>query len=238
MGTGFILESMDIHSVSEFTHLSAPREVQALVQDDTTVAVTTVGDMDNNCYLIACDGQGLLIDAADDAEHLLDMAKALKVEITDVLTTHQHFDHTRALQEVLEATGATHHAPRKDAEGIPAPADEVYGNDEGIPELLRLTGHAAELQPKVVELRGHTPGGLAVLLENVEDAPRAFTGDSIFPGGVGKTDSPEAFSQLLTDVEQRILSLPQGTRIHPGHGDSTTVGAELPHVDEWRQRGW
>ena len=92
----------------------------------------------------------------------------------------------------------------------------------------------------VVELRGHTPGGIAVLANNETyfQPPRAFVGDSLFPGGVGKTENPEDFQQPIDDVEQRILNQPEETIVHPGHGDSTTVGEELPQVDEWRQRGW
>lgn len=90
---------------------------------------------------------------------------------------------------------------------------------------------------RVVELRGHTPGGLALVLPS--DPTRVFTGDSLFPGRVGNTDGGEDFTTLVDDVEQRILRvLPQNTRVHPGHGDDTTVGTELPQVDAWRARGW
>ena len=75
-------------------------------------------------------------------------------------------------------------------------------------------------------------------VELPEDAPRMFVGDSVFPGGVGKTNSPADFQQLLSDVTERFFSLPDGTRLHPGHGDSTTVGDEAPHVEEWAERGW
>ncbi|RAV32363.1 MBL fold metallo-hydrolase [Corynebacterium heidelbergense] len=225
-------------NVTEFGHLENPRDVQVIVEDSTTLAVTTVGSMDNNCYLLCSGGDALLIDAADDAEHLLALADTLKVRITDVLTTHQHFDHVRALRDIVDATSARHHAPRLDAADLPVPADETYGTDDGSPEALRLKGNVSELGLRVVELRGHTPGGLAVIAELPEDAPRAFVGDSVFPGGVGKTNSTEDFGQLLDDVEGRIFSLPAGTRIHPGHGDSTTVGEEADKVEQWRSRGW
>lgn len=233
-----MLEIMNISQVSEFGHLSNPRDVEIIPTDFTVIARTTVGEMDNNVYLVASGGDALLIDAADDAEHILALANKLRVRITDVLTTHEHWDHVRALKEVLEATGARHHAPRKEASNLPAPADEVYGNDSGRPEPLRLKGNCSELKMTAVELRGHTPGGLAIFAELPEDAPRMFVGDSVFPGGVGKTETPEQFQQLLSDVEHRVFSLPDGTRLHPGHGDSTTVGAEAPHLSEWATRGW
>ena len=225
-----------MQQVTEFSHLSAPRDVQVLRTDAHTYAVTTVGSMDNNCWLLCRGGEALLVDAADDAEHLLGLAEQLGVRITDVLTTHLHADHTRALADVLKATGARHHGPRLDAEALPVAPDRVYGNDDGAREALDLAGaQLPGLGLQVVELRGHTPGGLAVLDLAGADAgqnpadgrvPRAWVGDSVFPGGVGKTNSPEQFQQLLGDVTDRIFTLPAETRIHPGHGDSTTVGEE------------
>lgn len=228
-----------MQQVTEFSHLSAPRDVQVLSSDAHTYAVTTVGSMDNNCWLLCWGGEALLVDAADDAEHLLALAEQLGVRITDVLTTHQHADHTRALADVLKATGARHHGPRLDAEALPVAPDRVYGNDEGSREPLDLAGaQLPELGLQVVELRGHTPGGLAVLDLADGRVPRAWVGDSVFPGGVGKTNSPEQFQQLLGDVRDRIFTLPEETRIHPGHGDSTSVGEEKGKVDEWVARGW
>ena len=228
-----------MQQVTEFSHLSAPRDVQVLSTDAHTYAVTTVGSMDNNCWLLCRGGEALLVDAADDAEHLLDLAEQLGVRITDVLTTHQHADHTRALADVLKATGARHHGPRLDAEALPVAPDRVYGNDEGSREPLDLAGaQLPELGLQVVELRGHTPGGLAVLDLADGRVPRAWVGDSVFPGGVGKTNNPEQFQQLLDDVRDRIFNLPEDTRIHPGHGDSTTVGAEKGKLAEWAARGW
>lgn len=228
-----------MQQVTEFSHLSAPRDVQVLNSDAHTYAVTTVGSMDNNCWLLCRRSEALLVDAADDAEHLLGLAERLGVRITDVLTTHQHADHTRALADVLKATGARHHGPRLDAEALPVAPDRVYGNDEGSREPLDLAGaQLPELGLQVVELRGHTPGGLAVLDLADGRVPRAWVGDSVFPGGVGKTNSPEQFQQLLGDVRDRIFTLPEETRIHPGHGDSTSVGEEKGKVDEWVARGW
>lgn len=228
-----------MQQVTEFSHLSAPRDVQVLNSDAHTYAMTTVGSMDNNCWLLCRGGEALLVDAADDAEHLLGLAERLGVRITDVLTTHQHADHTRALADVLKATGARHHGPRLDAEALPVAPDRVYGNNEGSREPLDLAGaQLPELGLQVVELRGHTPGGLAVLDLADGRVPRAWVGDSVFPGGVGKTNNPEQFEQLLGDVRDRIFTLPDETRIHPGHGDSTSVGEEKGKVDEWAARGW
>lgn len=237
-----IMTKPTLNYVTHFGSLSEPQHTEVVKGSDFTVAHTTVGSMDNNCWLIAREGQALLIDAADDAAHLLGVAEELGVEIKDVLTTHQHADHTRALTEVLEKTEARHHAPRKDADSLPAAADETYGTEDGTPEELRLSAPAlAGLALQVVELRGHTPGGLAVLgklPDAADSSPCAWVGDSVFPGGVGKTTNAEDFAQLLADVEERIFTLPATTVLFPGHGDATTVGEEKPKVDEWRARGW
>ena len=238
----------DAGATGVFSHLDAPRETRSITTTDDgvrpiTLVKTTVGDMDHNCYLIATGGDALLIDAADDAEHLLALAGELGVKITDVLTTHQHHDHVRALPEVLAATGARHHAPAPDARALPAPVDCTWGDDrspEGdAGELFTPASPAlAELGMLVVLLRGHTPGGLALALSTGEGPTHLFTGDSLFPGGVGNTATPEDFTRLLGDVSVRCFCYPDSTVVHPGHGDDTTLGAERPALDTWRDRGW
>lgn len=204
----------------------------------------TVGPMDNNCYLVSTGGDALLIDAADDADLLLATADDLGVRITDVLTTHRHHDHVGALAEVLGATGARHHASVQDSPDIPADVDRTWGGrpDEAAPEEFTTSSDALNsLGMSLVLLRGHTAGGLGVILpgaDGPESAPHLFSGDSLFPGGVGKTESPQDFTQLLTDVTERCFSLPDDTVVLPGHGDATTLGAERPHLAEWKERGW
>lgn len=228
-----------------FDHLDAPRETRQLIATcsgtPVTIVKTTVGDMDNNCYLIAADGDALLIDAADDAGHLLSVAGDLGARITDVLTTHRHHDHVRALPEILGSTGARHHAPAPDAPALPAPADRTWGGaaHSGSGELLDPASPAlAELGMLVVLLRGHTPGGLALVLPTDDGPTHLFTGDSLFPGGVGNTSSPGDFTHLLDDVTERCFRYPDDTAVHPGHGDDTTLGAERPRLTQWRERGW
>src|SRR5947209_8672381 len=96
-----------------------------------------------------------------------------------------------------------------------------------------------DLSLEIIHLRGHTPGSVAALYRDPEGVPHLFTGDSLFPGGVGKTGSPEDFRSLIDDVSTRIFDvLPDDTWFYPGHGDDSTLGAERPHLDEWRERGW
>ena len=94
-------------------------------------------------------------------------------------------------------------------------------------------------QLEVIALRGHTPGSIALLYREPSGAAHLFTGDSLFPGGPGKTNSPEDFTSLMDDLERRVFGvLPDDTWVYPGHGDDTTLGAERPHLAEWRARGW
>ena len=195
-----------------------------------TLHQVSVGSMDNNCYLLCADGQGLLIDAADDAPAILAMAEQAGVKITDVLTTHRHHDHVRALAAVLEATGATHWAPFLEVPALPAPVDrELHDGDS-----ISFAGH----ELPVVILRGHTPGGAAVRAD-LKGVPNLFVGDSLFPGGLGKTNSEGDFVRLFRDVKEKLFdAYPDETIVWPGHGKSTTLGTERPDLDVWWNRRW
>ena len=190
----------------------------------------SVGSMDNNCYLLCSGDQGLLIDAADDAPAILTMAEQAGVRITDVLTTHRHHDHVRALEAVLAATGATHWAPFLEVPALPAPVDRELNDGD----TLAFAGH----EFPVTILRGHTPGGAAVRVD-IDGVPNLFVGDSLFPGGLGKTNSEGDFVRLFRDVTEKLFNVyPDETIVWPGHGKSTTLGAERPSLDVWWNRRW
>jgi len=152
------------------------------------------------------------------------------VRITDVLTTHRHWDHVGALEEVLEKTGATHWGSHLDAPALPVAPDEEL--NEG--DVLPFAGH----EFPVHILRGHTPGGAAIVVE-IDGELNLFVGDSLFPGGVGKTHSEGDFVRLFNDVKQRLFdTYPDSAIVRPGHGKPTTLGAERPNLDAWWQRRW
>jgi glyoxylase-like metal-dependent hydrolase (beta-lactamase superfamily II) len=202
--------------------------------DGLTVTKIAVGPMDNNAYLLRCTGtgQGLLIDAANEAPRLIEMIGDTPVGI--IVTTHQHADHWQALPQVLKQTGADVVAHPADADGLPVPVNRPAQDGD----VLTF----GDCTVSLIHLRGHTPGSLAVLYDAggyLADSPHVFTGDSLFPGGVGKTNSPEDFTSLLTDVTERLFGrLPDATWVYPGHGNDTTLEAERPHLGEWRERGW
>jgi len=191
----------------------------------------SVGPYDNDAYVLECleTGEQLLIDAANEAPRLLPLVPRL----TTVVTTHSHPDHFQALAEVVARTGARLTVAHPlDADGLPVRPSRLVEHGEPI--------GVGRQSVEVVHLRGHTPGSIALLYAPDGQAPHLFTGDCLFPGGPGNTKKdPARFTQLMDDLEQRVFGvLPDETWIYPGHGDDTTIGAERPHLAEWRARGW
>jgi glyoxylase-like metal-dependent hydrolase (beta-lactamase superfamily II) len=210
--------------------VGGPADVHEL--RDLMITKIAVGPMDNNAYLLRCRAtdEQLLIDAANDAHTLL--GSIGDDSITSVVTTHRHPDHWQALAEVVAATGARTYAGREDAEGIPVPTDVLLDDGDRISVgHVRLTAR---------HLVGHTPGSVALVYDDPHGHPHVFTGDCLFPGGLGNTrKDPEAFATLFRDVTTKLFDvLPDETWVYPGHGDDTSLGAERPHLQEWRARGW
>ena len=198
---------------------------------DLIITKVAVGPMANNAYLLRCrhTDEQVLVDAADDASTLLGVIG--DGGLARVVTTHRHPDHWQALPTIVEATGAITVCGEYDADDIPV------DTAERVTDGARIAVGTSELQ--AIHLVGHTPGSIALLYDDPDGEPHLFTGDSLFPGGVGKTPSDEAFSSLIDDVERKLFDrLPDETWVYPGHGDDTTLGAERPHLGEWRERGW
>ncbi|NUT36701.1 MAG: MBL fold metallo-hydrolase [Hamadaea sp.] len=196
---------------------------------DLAVRSLSVGPMDNIAYLLTCSrtGEQLLIDAAAEPQRLLDLAGPRG--LATIVTTHRHRDHWGALAEVTAATGARVLAHPADAGDLPVETAPVGDGD-----VVRVGDVALE----VIHLVGHTPGSIALLHRG--DPPQIFTGDSLFPGGVGGTwGDAAAFASLFRDVTTKIFDrLPDETVVWPGHGKPTTLGKERPALPEWRARGW
>jgi glyoxylase-like metal-dependent hydrolase (beta-lactamase superfamily II) len=216
--------------------------MDSLIHDlrDITIRRISVSEMDNNVYLLTAkaSGEQVLIDAADDAPAIQQLLQdgagdtSAAPRLVLIATTHQHWDHVRALKELVEATRAPTAAGTDDAGALPVAVDRNLEHGDTVAvDGFSLTA---------VHLRGHTPGSIAFVYEAPEGPVHIFSGDSLFPGGVGNTQKdPERFNQLLTDVSERLFgAYPDDTVVHPGHGKPTTLGAERPHLDEWRARGW
>ena len=205
---------------------AAVRELPAL-----TISKVSVGPMDNNAYLLECRSTGTLclVDAANDAATLLDLVGDRP--LARVVTTHQHRDHWQALEEVVAVTGARTAAGREDAGGIPTATDEPLDDGD--------TVTVGDVTLQVITLVGHTPGSVALRYDDPDGHPHLFTGDSLFPGGPGKTTKAADFSSLMDDLEAKVFgTLPDETWFYPGHGSDSVLGNERPHLAEWRARGW
>ncbi|OHV00487.1 MBL fold metallo-hydrolase [Mycobacterium talmoniae] len=212
-----------------------PRTAARRTLPGATIVKVSVGPMDNNTYLVTCakTGETLLIDAANDADLLLELVREYAPKVSLIVTSHQHFDHWQALTAVAEATGAPTAAHQLDADPLPVAPDRILADGD--------TLTVGDLVFDVIHLRGHTPGSVALALggEPTGGVTQLFTGDCLFPGGVGKTWQPGDFERLLGDVTRRVFDVyPDSTVVYPGHGDDTTLGAERPHLTEWRDRGW
>ncbi len=223
--------STPVDSYTGTVAVGGPSDVRHL--PGVRIVKTAVGPMDNNAYLLFAEGSGdvLLIDAADDMQRLLD--EVGRDRLVRVVTTHSHQDHWQALEAVVGITGAITVASEPDAAGLPIPVREIVGDGD--------TVAVGDVQLGVVTLVGHTPGSIALHLdlEAVGAGHHLFTGDSLFPGGPGKTIDPADFTSLMDDLERKVFGvLPDETWVYPGHGADTTLGAERPSLAEWRARGW
>ncbi|MFD7986339.1 MBL fold metallo-hydrolase [Kitasatospora indigofera] len=209
--------------------VGGPPDVRELAH--LIISKVAVGPYDNNAYLLRCRAtdEQLLIDAAADAPVLLE---TVGDRLATVVTTHRHHDHWGALAEVVAATGARTATGRIDAEAVDVPTDLLL--DDG--DVLRV----GQVELTVRQLVGHTPGAIVLVYDDPQGHQHVFTGDCLFPGGIGNTwGDPAAFESLFRDVNEKIFDvLPDEAWVYPGHGADTTLGAERPKLGEWRERGW
>jgi glyoxylase-like metal-dependent hydrolase (beta-lactamase superfamily II) len=208
------------------------RELEAL----TIGKVAVDAKMSNNCYLLTCreTGDQVLVDAAAEPEVLLPLIG--DAGLTSVVTTHQHWDHHRALADVVGATGAAVVAGEPDASAITEQTGVEVTRRVGDGDIVDV----GRCRLEVIRVTGHTPGSICLLYDDPAGHPHLFTGDSLFPGGVGNTSGDDAaFATLIDDVESKLFGrLPDETWFYPGHGDDSTLGAERASLPDWRARGW
>lgn len=189
-----------------------------------------LGAFDNNVFVVACaqTGRGVIIDAAAEADRILELADG--VEVQAILTTHGHPDHLQALDAVLRALPvpfllhpADNRMAARSASAVPEPLAD--GQVIEIGETSLLTMHTP----------GHTPGSVCFLSPGV-----LFSGDTLFPGGPGATQYEGGdFEQIIAAIGDRLFTLDDSTAVYPGHGPAaTTIGTEKPALPEWIARGW
>ena len=205
----------------------------------TLTKVAVDPEMSNNCYVLHCTDtdEVVLVDAAAEPARLLELIGDRT--LTSVVTTHQHWDHHRGLAAVTAAhPGAVVVAGAPDADAI----EEQTGVTVGRRVVEGDTVRVGTCELAVIPVAGHTPGSICLVLddEKASPTPHLFTGDCLFPGGVGATfGDADKFSQLLGEVEHKLFGrLPDETWFYPGHGNDGVLGDERPHLAEWRERGW
>lgn len=194
---------------------------------DLEIHKVVVGPFENNVFVLRCrhTGDAVLIDAANEHELLLDLARDLGVR--RVLETHGHWDHIQAIPEMRDA-GYSVAVTADDSDMLPS-YDEIMGHDEVI--------EVGDLRLRTILTPGHTPGSICF---KVEGKPLLFSGDTLFPGGPGNTSLEGGdFDTIIRSIDDLLFTpLDADTIVMPGHGLDTTIGAERPSLDEWIERGW
>ena len=197
-----------------------------------------VGIFQENCWIIGSrrSGEACVIDPGDEPDEILALARDMGVRITRVVASHAHLDHIMAVRPVVEATGAPFLLHENDlaiAENLPRAA-RAWLNLE-VPPPPRPAAfptdgqdlEVAGVSMKVIHTPGHTPGSLSLYMP---EAHLLFSGDTLFRESIGRTDLPGGDSdQILASIRSRLYTLPEDTRVLPGHMQETTIAHERAH---------
>jgi glyoxylase-like metal-dependent hydrolase (beta-lactamase superfamily II) len=188
-------------------------------------------EVQNNVWVVGGDDEVIVIDASHDAAPIVEAVGGRRV--VAIACTHGHWDHVDAafdLQRSVDAPILMH--PGDVPVWRRTHADRAHDRDLAEGELLVADG----VELRVLHTPGHTPGSVCF---HHTASHVLFAGDTLFPGGPGSTgDELGDFEVIITSIRERILTMPSRTEVRPGHGGSTTVGEEAPHLQEWIDRGW
>lgn len=193
-----------------------------------------VGPLQCNCYVLGDDRtrDAIVIDPGDEAERILDVIESHRLTVRAIVQTHAHFDHVGATGPLHDATGAPvslhqgdqflyDHLPMQaQLFGLPAPQAAAVSHWLTDGEEIK----AGPLSAHILHTPGHTPGSICVTMDQRR---LLFSGDTLFCGSVGRTDLwGGSFEQLMTSIQQKLLTLPDETVVYPGHGPKTTISRE------------
>ena len=190
---------------------------------DVRVYKTSCGPFDNNAYLLVCTrtGESIIIDAPAEPAQVLEEASGTNVRA--ILITHNHGDHLAGLTEMVEATGAVVHAHAADADRLPVPAGRLVEDGDAVA--------AGSLEVKAIHTPGHTPGSMCYVLGN-----HLFSGDTLFPGGPGRSRTPDDLRQIIDNITGKLFTLPDDTLLLPGHGADGVLGVSKEEYREFAGR--
>ncbi len=170
-----------------------------------------VGMLQANCYILAGEARGIIIDPGEEVDRILEEVGDLQIDL--ILLTHNHFDHIGALSSVLKATSA---------EVAIHPSDSIDSATKDLKDGEKIPFDGKEIL--VMHTPGHSPGSCCFYFEEC-----LFSGDTLFAGGWGNTSFPGGDEKaIFKSIREKIMSLPDGTVVYPGHGEATTIGEERP----------
>ncbi|MDY7037030.1 MAG: MBL fold metallo-hydrolase, partial [Thermodesulfobacteriota bacterium] len=188
------------------------------VEDNEKIRIKRlmVGPFSANAYILICQrtGESVLVDAPGEADRILEAMKGARPKY--ILITHNHFDHTRALSKLKKVLKLPVAAHLEDAPRLPIRVDMTLNDGDNIP--------LGNIRLEVLHTPGHTPGSICILSD-----PFLISGDTLFPGGPGKTTSPGDFQKILQSLDKKIFKLPGNTVVYPGHETKLNKSQAVTH---------
>jgi hydroxyacylglutathione hydrolase len=180
-----------------------------------------------NCYIVMDkkSKEAVVIDPGGDVDDIVKAIVAIDAKVKYILLTHGHVDHTSGVEELKDITNATVCMSKKDDDLI-TNGEHLFGPliDGGADKLLKQDDiiRVSDIDITCIDTPGHTPGGMCFLIENY-----VFTGDTLFCGSIGRTDFAGGdFKAIIHSIKSKLLSLPEGTIVYPGHGSCSTINSE------------